>query len=126
MEFSPKLKRVMAQIKAILDAEDVAGLVVLHTPGYSEYLQNLTPSYSCMKWEQGGRVRFLSKLSDYNGNAAAKRKKEEDTSNMLNLIGTTAGHSAMQMLDLSKIFDKQTGAEHSKPGHRPHNPEDKF
>lgn len=47
MQYSPKLKKVMEQIKTILSENDIAGFIVLHSPGYSEYLNHLQTSYSC-------------------------------------------------------------------------------
>ncbi len=47
MQYSPKLKKAMQQIKNILEENDIAGFVVLHTPGFSEYLNHVQTSYSC-------------------------------------------------------------------------------
>lgn len=47
MQYSPKLKKVMEQIKDILKENDIAAFVVLHTPGHSEYLNHVQTSYSC-------------------------------------------------------------------------------
>jgi hypothetical protein len=124
MEFSPKLKRVMAAIKKILEKEDIAGFVVLHTPGHSEYLNHITPSYSCLKVDKGGNLRFVSKLTDYNGNVQKKRKKEADTANMLSLLSTTAGAQAVSLIDISKHIDWMLDAEHTDLGHRPDNYQD--
>lgn len=124
MDFSPKLKRVTALIKKILEKEDIAGFVVLHTPGYSEYLHHITPSYSCLKVAGNGGIRITSRLADYNGNVQKKRKKETDTSNMLALLSTTAGVQTMHLLDLSRIVDDAVGAEHEDLGHRPDNYQD--
>lgn len=49
MQYSPKLKKAMEDIKKILHENDIAGFVVLHTPGFSEYLNRVDPSYSCAK-----------------------------------------------------------------------------
>lgn len=48
MQYSPKLKKVIEQIKDILKENDIAGFVLLHTPGYSEYLNHTETSYSCI------------------------------------------------------------------------------
>jgi len=125
MDYSPRLKRAAAQIKAILEKEDIAGLVVLHTPGYSEYLLHLTPSYSCVKVRGNGEIRIQSRmLEDYKGNLAMKRKKEADTANMLNMIAVTAGEQSMNVIQLSELMDKLTGAEHTGGNHRPDNYQD--
>lgn len=59
MQYNPKLKKVMEQIKAILKENDISGFVVLHTPGHSEYLNHLETSYSCAKvFPEGVRLRL--------------------------------------------------------------------
>lgn len=46
MQYSPKLKIAMDEIKQVLKKHDIAGFVVLHTPGFTEYLNRVDPSYS--------------------------------------------------------------------------------
>lgn len=46
MQYSPKLKKAMAEIKAIADKYDIAAIVCLHTPGHGEYLLKVDPLYS--------------------------------------------------------------------------------
>lgn len=43
MQYDPKLKKVMEQIKGILKDNDITGFVVLHSPGFSEYLNHVQP-----------------------------------------------------------------------------------
>jgi hypothetical protein len=51
MPFSPKLKMVANEIKAILDKYDIAGVVVLHEPTHTEFLikVNTTNSLAFME-----------------------------------------------------------------------------
>ncbi|MCP1384860.1 hypothetical protein [Runella salmonicolor] len=119
MDFSPKLKRVMAQIKDILQKEDLGGMVVLHTPGYSEYLLNLTPSYSCLKVEKD-QIRVLSKLTDYDGDQKQQIQHQANTANMLSLITETAVNQTRVLMQVSNAVDVVVGAEHGKLRHRPH------
>ena len=59
MQYSPKLKISISEIKAILEKHDIAGSIVLHTPGNSEYLMHINPTYSCAKLQDGGiRMNF--------------------------------------------------------------------
>lgn len=51
---SPKLKQAMEQIKQILQAHDIAAVVVLHTPEHSEFLMKIDPSYSVAKLVKEG------------------------------------------------------------------------
>jgi hypothetical protein len=79
MDYSPKLKTAMEEIKSILKKHDITGLAVIHTPGFSEYLLHVEASYSCMKFD--GR-RLGVKTNDINKNPA-EFKKLTDTCNML-------------------------------------------
>jgi hypothetical protein len=49
MKYSPKLRTAMEEIKAVIKKHDIAGVVVLHTPGYGEHFIKIDPSYSCAK-----------------------------------------------------------------------------
>lgn len=42
-----RLKLARAKIEGILKEHDLAGVVVLHTPGMTEFFHDVTPSYSC-------------------------------------------------------------------------------
>lgn len=88
MQYSPKLKKAMELIKDILKDNDIAGIVVLHTPGHSEFLMGLETSYSCAKFE-GDTLRVKAKLADFNGDKEAWALKMATTSNMLSLLSET-------------------------------------
>jgi hypothetical protein len=119
MQYSPKLKNAMSEIKDILVKYDIAGLVVLHTDGYGdnegfgEYLLKIDPSYSVAKLEDSETVRFKARLKeDFNGNKRLMEYKLAATANMLNILTIKGGSMAMALMDLSEKFDKITGAEH--------------
>lgn len=61
MQYSPKLKKAMEEIKRILKDHDIAASVVLHTPGHSEYYLRINPSYSCATLNKG-ELRVKAKL----------------------------------------------------------------
>lgn len=68
MQFDPKLKVAMEEIKAVLKKHDIAGVVVLHNNdgpghGHGEYAMVLDPSYSCASLNEGMvRLKELPKL----------------------------------------------------------------
>jgi len=68
-----RLKTARLEIEAILQKHDLAGAVVLHTPGMSEWFYQVRPSYSCL-WidEAAGAARIKAKLADYGGDKAAQ------------------------------------------------------
>lgn len=110
MQYSPKLKTAMEEIKAILSKHDIGAMVVLHTPGYSEFLNKLNPSYSCII-QDGDHVRFKSKLADYNGDKQAWQKKTTDSLNLLQCVVETTGMILMPLMDFTEKLEKALDAE---------------
>lgn len=102
MQYNPKLKKAMAQIKAILDENDISGSVVIHTPGFAEYLLKLNPTYACTTVE-GDMIRIKAKLAEFNGDKEAWTKKISDTVNMLECLAESNGKNA---LNIYSILDK--------------------
>ncbi|HCU46186.1 MAG TPA: hypothetical protein DF610_16250 [Sphingobacterium sp.] len=119
MDYSPKLKRVAQQIKDILSAEDLAGVIIIQEPGYSEYVLKLDPTYSCVKI-QDNKIRIKAKLADFNGNRVAFNRKVADTSNMLHLLEKTITPLFMNIIQLSEIIDKDVNAKHNDGGFTDH------
>lgn len=119
MQYNPKLKKAADEIKLILQKYDIAANVILHTPGHSEYLLHITPTYSCA-WLENGIVRFRARKADYNGNAMVRDQKIADTLNMLRLLSDTAGQNALALLNVADEFDKRIGADHEDGGHTSH------
>jgi hypothetical protein len=121
MQFSPKLKKAMEEIKAILKRHDIAGMVVLHTPGHSEYLNHISPTYSCAK-QEGDMIRFRAKKADFNNSAELRDQCIADTANMFNLISDVGAQNILGLLKVSEQFDKAIDAEHrdGPSGHTSH------
>lgn len=115
MNYSPKLKRVIAEIEALLKKEDIPGLIVLHTEQhgsfYSEFLFELTPSQSAVTLENK-YLRIKAKRTD---------TRLPYTANMLHLLAETAGRSSMTLFELSEKVDEIIGAEHGDITHTPGN-----
>jgi hypothetical protein len=122
MQYSPKLKKAMEEIKMILLKYDIGAMVVLHTPGHSEYLLRIDPSYSCAKFEGDSLIRVKAKLKeDFFGNKEMWTQKVTDTSNMLTLLSEVAMRQGLSLADISKIVDEKVNAEHSGGDHTSHN-----
>lgn len=115
MQFSPKLKNAMKDIENILKRYDIAGVVVLHTPGHSEHLLRINPTYSCAKID-GDRVTLKAKLSHYNGDAAARDEKGRDSANMFKLLGEHGGKTFLMLMEVSDELDRIVNAEHGEGG----------
>lgn len=116
MQYNPKLKKAMREIDEILKKHDLGAIVVLHTPGHSEYHNRLNPTYSCVI-QNGDNLRIRAKAEDFGGNTDARDQKIKDTSNMLNLLGVTAGRQALAVTKISEQFDKIVAADHTDLGH---------
>jgi hypothetical protein len=110
MNYSPRLKKIAEEIKAIYEKYDIGGLTILHEPGYVEYLFKLDPSYTAITYLPDG-IRIK-------GNDI---KKLENSSNLLRMIADTGGPMIINLIDLSEEVDKALGAEHGKTVHTPHN-----
>lgn len=109
MEFSPKLKVAMNEIKEILDKHDVAGLVILHTPGHGEHFAKINPSYSCAfidQTPQAEGVRVRAKLSDFNGDSAKRHKVVTDTVNMFQILTDLTALRASQLIDIMEMLKR--------------------
>lgn len=119
MQYSPKLKKAIEEIKQTLLKYDVAANVILHTPGHSEYLLHITPTYSCA-WLENDMVRFRARKEDYKGDTMVRDKKIADTLNMLRLLSDTAGKNALALIEVADQFDKIIGANHEDGGHTSH------
>jgi len=120
MQYSPKLKKAMEEMKAIIKKYDIAALIVLHTPGDSEYLNAITPSYSCMKWN-GDELRIRAKLKeDFNGDKKAMEEKLAATSNMLRLLAEVGGQQLLSIMKVSDFVDELLGSIHTDGGHSSH------
>lgn len=111
MQYSPKLKMAMEEIKAITKKYDIAASVVLHTNGFSEYLNAVEPSYSCIKIENGG-IRIRSKA----------RSKEDLTAtvNMVSLFAETMGNMAMTYFDMKEMLQKHMDIDEGPASHSGH------
>jgi hypothetical protein len=118
MQYNPKLKIAMEEIKEILHKHDIAGAIVIHTPGHSEYMTELSPSYSCAKFE-GEYLRIKAKKSDYK-TIEAWREVVTLTSNMLHHLSEKTADLSLQLLNASELIDKTVKAEHFGSGGTSH------
>lgn len=127
MQYSPKLKKALAQIDEIMKEHDIGGTVILHTPGFSEYKSYISPSYSCAYFDysipNAIGIRFKAKAAELPGGAAERDQKIADTDNLfLHLISGHASH--FKMFDDSYTqFTKTTGG-HDHTGGRHTGPQE--
>ncbi len=112
MQYSPKLKMAMEEIKAILGKHDIAGAVILHAPGFSEFLFSPTPSWSVARLESTGFLRIKTNPADPK---EVKKKQVEDTLDMISGMAkssmeiTKGCQAMMEMLKDRFRFDDGPG-----------------
>jgi hypothetical protein len=114
MQYSPKLKKAMKEIQMILFKNDIAGMVILHTPGHGEFYLKLTPSYSCIKTE-GESIRIHAKVSDFKSRTEMESKLA-DTSNMLHTFSEVGGNMILGVMNASELLDAKIEAKHNGNG----------
>lgn len=109
-----RLKIARTEIEAILKKHDLAGVIVLHTPGMSEFFYDIRPSYSCA-WidESVPMVRVKSKLADYNGDAQAQQHDQAATANMARSIADNLDGARAMFGPIALIIDRACQADHT-------------
>lgn len=106
MQYSPKLKKAMAEIRQVLEKYDVGGMVVLHDAGgHTEFLGKLDPSFS-VAWVEDGGVRIRARLNeDFGGDKEKWTKAVGDTVGMFSnfedvgLMLLEQNHRILEMLE---------------------------
>lgn len=111
MKFSPKLKVAMEEIKAILAKHDIAGVIVLHTPGFGEFHYKINPSYSIASMK-GNAIHIKT---DPNDTKEEKREKVRSTANMFSVLTHLTGHAFMNIEPVDKSL-KAKGFADNGPG----------
>lgn len=107
-QYSPKLKEIMSEVEAILRRNDVAAYVVLHEPGFSEYLLAIDPTWSILSQEGPDipgwdGIAMRSKLEDYGGDREHQRRNIENTANLLHHL---TKHLLMHGAVFNALHDK--------------------
>jgi hypothetical protein len=93
----------MEEIKPILKKNDIAAFVLLHEPGFTEYLNAVTPSYSCAVVEPEG-IRVRLKQSEV-GKERAKQLAD-GTYNMITHLAMVIAKHAVMYMDAEKALTK--------------------
>ena len=115
-----RLKIARAKIEGILKENDIGAVVVLHTPGMTEFFYDVTPSYSCV-WidEKAGQLRMKSKAADYGGDKAAQLQDQAATANMIHGLAADLESAAGMFGSIAPFIDRALRAEHTEAVHTP-------
>jgi|688.fasta_scaffold1093272_2 hypothetical protein len=116
MNYSPKLKRVMMKIQHILDQEDVAGFIVLHTtPHFCEYYNKLNPSYSLAHLDD---VTGLIKVSERRDLSIEKNEvMAAHTYNMFAVMSHVISKNALSYINTHELLKEKWGGEDGTTQH---------
>jgi len=81
----PNLSLAVGEIKAILGRYDIAGIVAISSKDGTEFLQELSPSWSCSKII-GDELRFKAKREDYPSMEAQKEAVTSTTGMIMGFL----------------------------------------
>lgn len=121
MQYSPKLKKAMEEIKKIMNDADIGGMVVLHEPGHTEFMNKINPSYSCAEWKrgEGGQpigAHFKAKAEDFGGDKQQRNLQIANTVNLFSNVITVVGKNWMMWDEMLKSLENKIGKHDSTPG----------
>lgn len=109
MQYSPKLKKAIAEIKEIVDKYDVAAFVLLHEPsGFAEFLNKADPSWSAIKPLQNG-IRVRLKQAEVGKQKA--REMADATYNMVVHFDDMLSMHAKLYAHMKKVLKEQWGGD---------------
>lgn len=109
-----KLKIARMEIEAIIKKHDLGSIIILHTPGMSEFFYDIRPSYSCA-WIEGEVFRMKSKLEQYNGDKERREYEQTMTAQMFDAFAEQLNGAAGMFIPISQLVTNATRAEHT-PG----------
>lgn len=113
-----RLKVARAEIEAILRKHDLAGVVVLHTPGMTEFFYDVRPSYSCAWIDQEHQmVRVKSLGKDYGGDRQAQLHDQAASANLFFGLASDLASAARMFEDVAAVVDRATNAQHTPAKH---------
>jgi hypothetical protein len=82
------LKTVAAEIQALLEKHDLAGMIVLQAPDHLEFLKVLSPSWSVARLnEETGELRIRAKREEFPSAEEQKRCVEATIGMVLGFLG---------------------------------------
>jgi hypothetical protein len=99
------VKLAMTKVKEILDKYEVAAVVAIHIPGYSESLLKINTPFSCARQEEG-RIKISAKLEEFKGDKNVRKKKLFDTADMFHQLSDTCTTAVYPCFEISERLDE--------------------
>lgn len=99
--FDPCLKEAIEEIKAVLRKHDAMATIILVSPTHLEWLHHIEASWSVMRYEGPGLLRFRSKKEDWPSKDAQDRATEASVHAVTTFFqfGRKLQHEMGQVLD---------------------------
>lgn len=82
-----ELKKPLAEIKAILDKHDLAGIVVVANRTHTDYVLNITPTWTCARWE-GEILRIRALRKDFSSKEEQRKVVAATAGMLMGMIDT--------------------------------------
>lgn len=118
MNYDPKLKEAMAEMKAVMKKHDIAGALALVSKTHSEYLYHF-PTWSAAQLTEDG-IRFRAKSSEHQSKEAAQQALIESLHVILQIVDLST-KAVEDMGQLIKQIREVIEFDHTPyKGHTPH------
>jgi len=109
MQYDPKLKKAMEEIKAIMHDAGIGGVVILHRPGFVEYLNKIDPPYACINIDNLSTLKIRAKKDMYAGGAEERNQVLADTANLLATVNHQLRNSLEAWAEIERIYTDHVG-----------------
>jgi hypothetical protein len=105
------VKSTMKKVNELLVKYEVAAVVVIHRPGYTQSLVKIEAPFSCAKHDTDGKIKIRAKLEDYKGDKNVRKQRLLDTSDMLRELLDSTVKKVYPYFDVSEQFDERLKAD---------------
>jgi hypothetical protein len=119
-ETNPTLEMAAMEIKAILERYDIAGIVLMHVPGFIKYVMHIDATFSVVSVNAVNQLKITPPIEDPLNPEPAK-KKIADTVNMLANLRVYTGKLSMTLTQAEIATRQQFGINAPKPAPGPPN-----
>lgn len=96
----PKLQAAMEEVKVILKKHDIGAVIVLGSQTHTEYLLELSPTWSCITIEDDGLVRFRALRKDF----ASKEEQGKVITDSAGLLGGFMDNMELMLDGLKRLL----------------------
>lgn len=120
--YDPKLREAADEFRAICKKYDCMAACLFVSPSHAEFVNELSPSWSVMKYEGEKQIRFRSKKEDFPSREAQHHATEATAHGITSIVNWTRQQNAawsgilLQLQQKAKIFYGVWNKPDSVPG----------